>query len=422
MRIFWLAVLILAQFPISMHLFNAYSEEPSSNIKAASLLRAQTQLTTNFDEDIRPAADQFYKYIDFVKGKRLGLVVNQTSMVGDKHLVDTLLRQNCKIQRIFAPEHGFRGKADRGEHIKDGKDPQTGISIASLYGKNRKPQAELLKEIDLMIFDIQDVGVRFYTFTSTMTLIMEACAEAGIPLLILDRPNPLGHYVDGPVMQEEQKSFVGMHPVPIIHGLTVAEYAKMINGEGWLKNGVKCELYHVECSNYNHRKFYKLPIKPSPNLPNMHSIYLYPSLCLFEGTDLSVGRGTNKQFQVYGHPDFSAGIYSFTPKPMEGAKHPVQEGKRCKGYDLSGNAITSLQKENKLKINYILNFYQKAPQSLKDKFFLKTGFFHKLVGNKELMEQIKNGKSEEEIRKSWEKELNAYKKLRKKYLLYQDFE
>lgn len=422
MRIFWLAVIILAQFPISMHLFNAYSKGDSSKTQAAAFLWAEAPQSTDFDEDIRPAADQFYKYIDFVKGKRLGLVVNQTSMVGNRHLVDTLLSQNCKIQRIFAPEHGFRGKADRGEKIKDGKDPETGVSIASLYGKNRKPQPNLLEDIDLMIFDIQDVGVRFYTFTSTMTLIMEACAEAGIPLLILDRPNPLGHYVDGPIMKKELKSFIGMHPVPIVHGLTTAEYARMINEEGWLKNGVKCELYHVECSNYNHKKLYKLPIKPSPNLPNMRSIYLYPSLCLFEGTDLSVGRGTNKQFQVYGHPDFSAGIYQFTPKPMEGAKHPVQQGKNCKGYDLSGKPLSSLQSQEQLNINYLLNFYQKAPTSLKSKFFLSNGFFHKLVGNKELMEQVKAGKSESEIRKSWAKDLADYKKMRKQYLLYQDFE
>ncbi len=417
MRIFWLAVLFLAQFPIGMQLFYAYAENDIALPHPTS-----TEQSSNFDENIRPAADQFYKYIDFVKGKRLGLVVNQTSMVGDKHLVDTLLSQHCEIQRIFAPEHGFRGKADRGEHIKDGRDPKTGIEIASLYGKNRKPQPQLLQDIDLMIFDIQDVGVRFYTFTSTMTLIMEACAEQGIPLLILDRPNPLGHYVDGPIMHEALKSFVGMHPVPIVHGLTIAEYAQMINGEGWLKGGVKCELYHVECSNYNHQKFYQLPVKPSPNLPNMHSIYLYPSLCLFEGTDWSVGRGTKQQFQVYGHPDFSKGSYSFKPSPMEGAKHPVQQGKICRGYDLSTMAVQALQQNRQLQLEYLIEAYQQSPKTLQEKFFLNNGFFHKLVGNKTLMAEVKTGKSADAIRQAWQQDLQAYKALRKRYLLYKDFE
>jgi len=416
MRIFWWMFLLLLQFPLGMHLSGHWE---TNNIVDESI---STIPNRPFDKTIRPAADQFHKYIDFLKGKRIALVVNQTSKVGQQHLVDTLLNKGCQIQKIFAPEHGFRGKADRGEHIKDGKDPKTGVKIISLYGKNRRPAPALLADVDLVIFDIQDVGVRFYTFTSTMTYMMEACAMAKIPLLILDRPNPLGHYVDGPLMTTTEKSFIGLHPVPIIHGLTVAEYARMINGEGWLRDNLKCELYHVECLNYNHQKFYQLPVKPSPNLPNMHSIYLYPSLCLFEGTDLSVGRGTDKQFQVYGHPAFTKGEYSFKPVPKEGAKHPVQQGRTCKGFDLSTLPIEQLQKERKLNLNYLIDFYKESPTTLKTQFFLKNGFFHKLVGNQTLMQAIKGGKTATAIAATWQADLEKYQTVRKRYLLYKDFE
>lgn len=374
------------------------------------------------NKDIIPAADQFFKYKSFIQGKRLGLVVNHTSMVGESHLVDTLLKIDCSIQKIFAPEHGFRGKADAGEKINNNIDKQTGIPIISVYGKNKKPKPEDVAGIDLMIFDIQDVGARFYTYTSTMTYIMEACAEANIPLLILDRPNPTGHYVDGPILVEEERSFVGLHPVPIVHGLTVAEYARMINGEGWLEDGAECELYHVECLNYNHKKFYALPIKPSPNLPNMTSIYLYPSLCLFEGTNVSVGRGTKKQFQLYGHPDYKKGDYQFTPVPREGAKRPLHQDKKCRGYDLSANSEEDLQAQTQLNLEYLIDFYQNLSAEQQAVFFRKNNFFNLLAGNSTLQEQIKKGLSAKEIRATWKADLDAYKKIRKRYLLYQDFD
>ena len=369
-----------------------------------------------FHTDIRPAAEQTYKYLPFVKGKRLGLVVNQTSVIGETHLVDTLLRLGCKIQKIFAPEHGFRGTADRGEHIDD--DSLPGISIISLFGKNMKPDSALMSDLDLVIFDIQDVGARFYTFNSTMSYMMESCARYGVPLLILDRPNPLGHCVSGPVLKKEVKSFVGLHPIPLVHGLTSAEYAQMINGEKWLPDSLYCELHYVACSNYSHKKFYKLPVKPSPNLPNMHSIYLYPSLCLFEGTNVSMGRGTNKQFQVYGHPKFKNGNFTFIPKVGPGDKLPVHNGDTCKGFDLSWLPIDILQRDNCFKIEYLLEFYNLTDEEEKAAFFDKNNFFNKLVGNAEIKEMILEGKSASEIQDSWLSDLENFKKLRKKYLLY----
>lgn len=384
--------------------------------------RPLTTQNDGFDTNIIPAADQFYKYRNYIKGKRLGLVINHTAMVGDVHLVDTLLNIGANIKRIFAPEHGFRGNADAGEKVKDGVDSKTKIPITSLYGSNKRPTAEQMKELDLVIFDIQDVGTRFYTYTSTMTYIMEACAENGVPLLILDRPNPNGHYVDGPILEAAQRSFVGLHPVPIVHGLTVAEYARMINGEYWLKDSLRCELYHVECLNYNHNKFYELPVKPSPNLPNMHSIYLYPSLCWFEGTSASVGRGTNKQFQIYGHPQYKKGDYSFTPSPKPGAKKPKHNGIKCAGFDLSKTSIQNLQKVTQLQLEFVYTLYQELSSAEQADFFRKNGFFNLLTGNDRLHKQIIKGESLASIRKDWQKDLAAYKVLRKKYLLYQDFE
>jgi uncharacterized protein YbbC (DUF1343 family) len=417
MRIFWFTAFILLLFPLG-NLFLTEAAPAPAQIQA----QAPVPNASPFDEDIRPAAEQIHKYLKYLKGKRLGLVVNQTSTVVNTHLVDTLKALGCQVQKIFAPEHGFRGTADRGEHIKDAKDPKTGLPIVSMFGKNRMPSAEILSDVDLMIFDIQDVGVRFYTYTSTMTYIMQACAKHNKPLLVLDRPNPLGHYVGGPIMQPDQETFVGLHPVPVIHGLTTAEYARMINEEGWLEGGVKCELHHVECLNYNHKKFYKLPVKPSPNLPNMKSIYLYPHLCLFEGTVVSVGRGTNKQFQCYGHPDFSKGSYTFTPKPMPGAKHPVLEGKQCKGFDLSTIPYKELQNINELQISYICEAYQSANTNLRNQFFLKNNFLNKLIGNTTFMQQVKTLQAPQAIQNSWKADLIKYKELRKKYLLYQDFE
>jgi uncharacterized protein YbbC (DUF1343 family) len=348
----------------------------------------------------------------------VALVVNQTSMVGAVHLVDTLLRSGVAIKKIFAPEHGFRGQADAGEKIKDGIDTQTGVPLLSLYGKNKKPSKEQLDGIEWVVFDIQDVGARFYTYISTMHYVMEACAENDVSFMVLDRPNPNGHYVDGPVLDPSYASFVGMHPVPIVHGMTVGEYAQMINGEFWLKDSLQAALSVVPCANYSHRSPYELPVPPSPNLPNMRAIYLYPSLCLFEGTTCSVGRGTNKQFQVYGHPEAQIGDYYFTPKPMPGAKYPKHEGTACRGIDLTGQDENRLRNKGYLDLSYLIDFYQAFPDS--SSFFLKNRFFDKLAGTHLLREQILAGKTASEIRQSWQKGLSEFKAIRLKYLMYEE--
>lgn len=418
MRLILFIILIVVQIPLGCQSHT----ERETKLPPKTESSAQAIPIEYLDTAIVPAAHQFHKYVDFLKGKRLGLVVNHTSMVGQSHLVDTLLEMGFDIKKIFAPEHGFRGKADAGEQLKDGLDRRTNLPIVSLYGKNKKPSLAQFQGLDLVLFDIQDVGTRFYTYTSTMTYVMEACAESNLPLLILDRPNPNGHYVDGPILESAQKSFVGLHPVPIVHGLTVAEYALMINGEGWLKDGVECELYHVECLNYNHTKLYQLPVPPSPNLPNMKSIYLYPSLCWFEGTTVSVGRGTTNQFQVYGQPSCTVGPYNFTPKPRDGARRPKHNGERCKGYDLSQIRLEELQKIKRLNLDYIVDLYANLEQEKQAVFFNKNNFFDKLAGTSQLQTQLKAGKTSAEIQASWQANLDAYKKLRKKYLLYKDFE
>jgi uncharacterized protein YbbC (DUF1343 family) len=364
-------------------------------------------------------AAQFEKYENWIADKNLALLVNQTSTVGNAHLVDTLLHRGATIKTIFAPEHGFRGTADAGEKILYGKDTKTGLPVISLYGKNKKPTAAQLQGIDIVVFDIQDVGARFYTYISSMSYVMEACAEQNIPFLVLDRPNPNGHYVDGPVLEKGFESFVGLHQVSVVHGMTVAEYAQMVNAENWLKNGVKCDLKIVPCQNYDHTVYYKLPTKPSPNLPNMPSIYLYPSLCFFEGTSVSVGRGTNLQFQVVGAPDFAEGTYSFTPKPMPGAKYPKHDGVLCKGWNLSEYTKGEL-KINCLNIRFLHKFYQDYKD--KNNFFLKNNFLNKLAGNSTLKKQLQTGKTVEEIRASWQPRLSEFKAMRKQYLLYADFE
>ena len=288
------------------------------------------------------------KYLSKLKGKRVGLVVNQTSVVGAIHLVDFLLSKKVNIKKIFAPEHGFRGKADAGEKINNETDPKTGIQIVSIYGKKHAPDSSDLKDIDILIFDIQDVGVRFYTYISTLQYVMEVCAELKKPLILLDRPNPNAHYVDGALLDPTLKSFVGMQPVPVVYGMTIGEYALMLNGEGWLQNKVKCDIKIVSCQKYTHNTFFELPVKPSPNLPNIRSILLYPSICYFEGTDFSLGRGTNKQFQIYGSPLATDGNFTFTPQPNEGATNPVQQGKLCRGHDLSNQDVTKLYAEKQI--------------------------------------------------------------------------
>ncbi|MFK7773250.1 MAG: exo-beta-N-acetylmuramidase NamZ domain-containing protein [Saprospiraceae bacterium] len=371
------------------------------------------------DLSVQVGATQMGEYLSILKGKNVALLVNQTSTIGETHLVDTLLQKGISIKKIFAPEHGFRGEADAGEKVKDGKDAKTGIPLISLYGKNKKPSVEHLKGIDIVVFDIQDVGARFYTYISSMSYVMEACAENNIDFMVLDRPNPNGHFVDGPVLKKEYQSFVGLHQVPVVHGMTVGEYAQMVNTEGWLKGGVKCNLIVVKCENYDHKTFYELPIKPSPNLPNNRSIYLYPSLCFFEGTIVSAGRGTDKQFQIYGHPDFKQGDFTFTPSPMPGAKYPKFDGEECNGYDLTKLDLEEFQEMGRLNLRYLMHFYKNFDN--KKDFFLENKFFDTLAGSATLRWQIINGKSEEEIRKSWQEDLNDFKKIRVKYLLYDDF-
>ena len=361
-------------------------------------------------EAIKTGADNFNAYLPLLKNKKVGIVTNQTGILSNKtHLVDFLLDKKIDVQKIYAPEHGFRGTADAGELIKDGKDTQTGLSIISLYGDNKKPKPEQLKGIDVLVFDLQDVGARFYTYISSLHYVMEACAENNIPLIILDRPNPNGGIVDGPILEKENTSFIGMHPIPVLHGLTIGEYGKMINGEKWLKNGIQCELTVIPCLNYKREMFYALPVKPSPNLPNDKAINLYASLCFFEGTNVSLGRGTEKQFQIYGSPFLPKSGFSFTPKPNFGAKDPLHNGKLCYGEDLSESP-----KVSKLELKWLLKAYNETAD--KSKFFIP--FFTKLAGTKKLQQQIESGMSENEIRATWAKGLEDFKKIRKNYQIY----
>lgn len=367
-------------------------------------------------QSILTGADQTHSYIPLLLDKKVGVVVNQTSLVQQTHLVDSLQSLGISISQIFAPEHGFRGHADAGEHVKDGVDQKSGIRITSLYGNNKKPNPEQLSNLDIVLFDIQDVGARFYTYISTMHYVMEACAEEGVSVLILDRPNPNGHYVAGPVLDTAFRSFVGMHPIPIVHGLTVGELANMINDQGWLKNGVSCDLTVIECQNYNHTSSYSLPVKPSPNLPNDLSIKLYPSLCLFEASMTSIGRGTRYPFQVVGHPDLKDSYpFSFIPKSIDGmSKSPKHENVTCYGLDFRSMSDTNFN----FSLQTLINFYKLAPEN----FITNPSFFNKLAGNDKLINQLSEGVSLEEIELSWEEDLTKYKKLRKQYLLYPDFE
>ncbi len=379
---------------------------------------AQENIKPKQETSILVGAEQSQLYLNDLASKKVGLVINQTSLVKGEHLVDYLLNESVLVKRLFSPEHGIRGKADAGEKVKSGKDAKTGLPIVSLYGKNRKPLPEQLEDIDLMVFDLQDVGVRFYTYISTLHYVMEACAEANIPLLLLDRPNPNAHYIDGPILDMKFKSFVGMHPVPIVYGMTIGEYAKMINGEKWLANGVTCDLKVISCAHYAHDKFYSLPIKPSPNLPNDLSVALYPSLCLFEGTTVSVGRGTNKQFQVYGHPQLDDLTFIFTPMPNEGSKTPKHKGKEVYGMDLSGNDLRALRSKGKLDLFHLLKAHRMVKATGED-FFNQNNFFEKLAGNDILRQQILEGKNEKQIRESWNEGLANFKKIRSNYLIYQ---
>ncbi len=368
--------------------------------------------------EIIPAADQTQLYLPYLKGKKIGMVVNPTSIIGGHKttVVDSLVKRGVSIKKIFGPEHGFRGNASDGADVKSTVDKKTGIPVVSLYGAKNKPTPDDLKGLDLLVFDIQDVGTRFYTYISTLHYIMEACAENNVELMVLDRPNPNGYFVDGPVLDTAYRSFVGMHPIPVVHGMTIAEYAQMINGEGWLKNKVKCKLKIIKVANYNHSLPYTLPVNPSPNLNTQQSILLYPGICFFEGTTLSLGRGTTFPFQVAGHP-LLKGIYSFsfTPVPMPGiSDNPPQKNVECFGIDLRNYDTQLLRKSGRLNLSWLMDVYQKFPQ--KDQFF--NAYFTKLAGTEQLRKQIEAGMTEATIRNSWEPALSKFKQTRKKYLLY----
>lgn len=382
---------------------------------AVAKVVAQKKSTQNH---IIPGADQTTLYLSLLKGKHIGMVVNQTSVIGDRlmPIVDSLLKLGINIKRIFGPEHGFRGNASNGASVDDTVDPKTGLPVVSLYGKHYKPTPDDLRGLNLMIFDIQDVGARFYTYISTLHYVMEACAENNIELLILDRPNPNGYTIDGPVLDTSNRSFVGMHPVPITHGMTIGEYAQMINGEGWLKNGVKCKIIIIKVANYTHQSVYQLPVNPSPNLNTQQSIWLYPSLCLFEGTVLSVGRGTMQPFQQVGHPLLKGKYaYNFTPVSIAGmSEDPPQKNQVCYGIDLRNYDINALRLSGELNLSWLISLYKAFP----DKTHFFTSYFTKLAGTKELQKQIEAGETEQEIRQSWQTGLRHFKQVRQKYLLY----
>ena len=373
--------------------------------------------TNNQQENCyKPAADRPELYLKLLKNKNIAVVANQTSLLADKtHLVDFLVKNNIKIKEIFAPEHGFRGNADAGEHVKNGIDTKTGLPIVSLYGDNKKPKAEQLQGVDLILFDIQDVGVRFYTYISTLSYVMEAAAENNIEVIVLDRPNPHDGYTDGPVLKEKWTSFVGLHKVPVVYGLTIGEYGKMVNGEKWLKNGVQAKYTIIPMLNYHKKQRYPISEKPSPNLPNDQSINLYPSLCFFEGTQVSVGRGTDFPFQVFGSPWLKNHPFKFTPKPNFGAKDPFLNGKICNGEDLRNYP----EIKEKLDLSFVINAYKNFDKKSQE-FFLKNLWFDTLAGTDELRKQIISGKSEEEIRNSWKQDLQNFEKIRTKYRIYQD--
>ena len=390
------------------------------------LKQVKNDKTVQKNKSIVVGANRTEAYLPLLQGKRVGIVANQTSVIfkddfdtlvpsktnNYTHIVDSLLSLNVNIKKVFAPEHGFRGTADAGELIKDGKDNKTDLPIHSLHGKHKKPTKSQLKDLDIIIFDIQDVGIRFYTYISTLHHVMEACAEYNIPLIILDRPNPNGNYVDGPVLEKKNSSFLGMHPIPLVHGMTIGEYAKMINGENWLNEGITCNITIIEAENYTHNSNYSLPIRPSPNLPNDHAIKLYPSLGLFEGTNINAGRGTEFQFQRYGAPFLDKNHYqfSYTPVANFGSKYPKHKNEICYGVDLS-----TIKAERSFTLKYIIDAYTNAID--KSKFF-NTSNFTIHAGTSKLQQQIEAGLSEAEIKQSWQKGLQNYNAIRNKYLIY----
>ena len=384
---------------------------------AGSISFAQKRLPVLTDyHQIVTGDEQTNVYFPLLRGKRVAVVANQSSIIGKTQLVDSLLSAGIHVVKIFSPEHGFRGNKSAGAHINNGIDAQTGLPIVSLYGKHRKPTPEDLKGVDVVLFDLQDVGTRFYTYISTMSLMMEACAEQHIPMIVLDRPNPNGFYVDGPVLKPEFKSFVGMHPVPVVYGMTIGEYARMVNGEHWLKNGVQCNLTVIPMKKYRRNMIVKLPVKPSPNLPDWQAVYLYPSLCFLEGTVVSVGRGTDKPFQIYGYPGMK-GNYVFTPRSIPGASlHPKFQGKTCRGKDLTAYADNYRHHPQRIQLKWLLNAYHQLKDMHVHPFFRKS--FDLLAGTDSLRLQIEKGYTAKQIRQSWQQDLKKFKKIRAKYLLY----
>ncbi len=367
------------------------------------------------ESPLRTGAEQTERYLPLLEGKRVGILTNHTGTVGRTHLVDTLLSLGIDIRVVFAPEHGFRGDADAGESIGNYKDRKTGIDVLSVYGSNKRPQDSVMRKLDVLLFDIQDVGLRYYTYLSSMHYLMEACADNGKELIVLDRPNPNGFYVDGPVLEARHRSFVGMHPIPVVHGMTLGELARMIDGEGWLGDGKHCSLRVVPCANYTHRTRYELPVKPSPNLPNMRAVYLYPSLCFFEGTPVSLGRGTDFPFQAYGHPRMS-GDFAFTPRSNAGAKNPPLKDRLCKGRDLRENPSNERIWQAGVDLGYVIEAYRMLDMG--EKFF--TPMFDKLTGASYVREMILRGEDADAIRERWRNDVNEFLKLRKPYLLYEE--
>jgi uncharacterized protein YbbC (DUF1343 family) len=367
---------------------------------------------------IKTGADQTENYLHLLKEKKIAVVTNHTGIIGSQHIVDTLLSVGIQVVKIFTPEHGFRGDQDAGAHISNLKDEKTGLPVISLYGNKKKPEAADLKNIDVVLFDLQDVGVRFYTYISTLTYVMDACAENNIPVIVLDRPNPNGFYIDGPVLESKFKSFVGLHPVPVVYGLTIGEYALMVNGENWLDSKQKADLRVIPLKGYEREMIVKLPVKPSPNLPDWESIYLYPSLCFFEGTIVSVGRGTIHPFKVFGHPDLKSGDYKFTPKPIKGtSSNPKLEGKVCNGFLLNDYAFDFEQNPMKLNLSWVID----AWKELKGQHSFFNNYFNTLAGTDKLRKQIEQGLNGKQIEESWFNEVEAYKKTRINYLIYPDF-
>lgn len=369
--------------------------------------------------DVVTGAEQMDQLLQKIGQKNIAVVVNPSSMVGEKHLLDTLMTSGVKVKKIFALEHGIRGDADAGAVVEDGRDPTSGLEIISLYGPNKKPTKENLTDIDLVLFDIQDVGARFYTYISSLHYIMEAAAENGVSILIADRPNPNGFYVDGPVLKEGFESFVGMHPVPVVHGMTVGEYALMIQGEHWINDAEQLELAVIPCLNYDHSMTYDLPVRPSPNLPNLRAVLLYPSLCFFEGTAVSVGRGTSLQFQLIGSPYLLEGDTSFVPQSTIGATNPPFLGERCHGYSFSGMDWEEIAGRRQIDLSFLLKLYAQFPEE--QNFFLRNNFFDRLAGSDQLRKRIQQGWSESAIRAEWKRDIHEFMEMRSNYLLYSDF-